>query len=109
MNMTKKVKQLLKKHINIVKKMYPELYVEVDMVGEDILVSIDSLDISDEEKYEDLIYDFIKEYQRKGYFDIYWGVNDNLTCDNLSLLEDVVKIPEAEKTESFKEKRVVNF
>ena len=109
MNMTKKVKQLLKKHINIVKKMYPELYFEVDMIGEDILVGINSLEISDEERYEDLIYDFSKEYESKGYFDIYWGVNSNLTCDNLSLLEDVVKIPEIEKTENTKVKKAANF
>ena len=107
--MNKKVKQLLKKHINIMKKMYPELYISVKMVGDDILVGIDSLDISNEEKYEDLMYDFIKEYHRKGYADIYWGVNDNLTCDNLSLLEDAVKTPEIEKTEISEEKRVVNF
>ena len=106
MNMTKKVKQLLKKHIKIVKSMYPELYIEVDMVLDDILVSINSLDISNEEKYEDLMYDFIKEYDSKGYFEICWGVNDNLTCDNLSLLEDVVNTPEIESSQ---EKRVVNF
>ena len=104
--MNKRLKQMIKKHIKIVKSMYPELYISVRMVGDDILVSIDSLDISNEEKYEDLMYDFIKEYDSKGYFDVCWGVNDNLTCDNLSLLEDVVKIPE---TENPQEKRVVNF
>ena len=107
MNMTKKVKQLLKKHISIVKKMYPDLYIEVDMIGEDILVSVDdSRDISDEDEYKALILTFIREYQSKGYFDIYWGVDSNLTCDNLSLLEDVVKIPEIENSQ---EKKVVNF
>ena len=106
MNMTKKVKQLLKKHINTVKNMYPELYIDVDMVGEDILVAIDSLDISNEERYKKLMSDFIKEYFSKGYFDIYWGVDSNLTCDNVSLLEDIDKIP---SKENFNEKSVVNF
>ena len=104
--MNKRLKQMIKKHVNIVKSMYPELYIEVDMVLDDILVSINSLEISDEEKYEDLIDNFSREYESKGYFDVYWGVASYLTCDNLSLLEDEVKAPE---TESSYEKRVVNF
>ena len=104
--MKKRVKQLIKKHVNIVKVMYPELYVAVLMIGDNILVDIDSRDISNEERYIDLMYDFIKEYHRKGYADIYWGVDTNLTCDNLSLLEDSVKTPE---TEISIEKKVVNF
>jgi len=105
MNMTKKVKQLLKKHVNIVKKMYPELYIAVKIVGDDILVSIDSLDISNEERYKDLMYDFTKEYDRRGYFDLYWGVRSSLTCDELSLLEDSDKIPEKENSKEC----VINF
>ena len=106
MNMTKKVKQLLRKQVNIVKNMYPELLIQVDMIGEDILVGIDSLNISKEKKYKDLMYDFIKEYHKKGYFDIYWGVSSYLTCDNLDLLEDLVKTPEAEIPV---EKKAANF
>jgi len=105
MNMTKKVKQLLKKHINIVKEMYPELYIAVEMIGYDILVYIDSLDISNEERYEDLMYDFTKEYDKRGYFDLYWGVDSSLTCDELSLLEDSDKIPEKENSKEC----VINF
>ena len=104
--MNKKVKQLLKKHVNIVKKMYPELYIKVIEIGDNTLVSVDSLDTADEEKYENLIYDFIKEYDRRGYCDIYWGVDSNLTCDNLVLLEDVDKII---MNEIPQEKKVVNF
>jgi hypothetical protein len=104
--MNKKVKKLLKKHVNIVKKMYPELYIKVIEIGDDTLVSIDSLDIADEEKYEDLVYDFIKEYDRKGYGNIFWGVDSSLTCDNLVLLEDVEQIP---RNEISQEKSVVNF
>ena len=107
--MNKKIKQLLKKHINIVKNMYPELCIEVDMFGDEIFIRVDSLDIANEVTYKDLIFDFIREYDRKGYCDIYWGIDSNLTCDNLSLLEDVVKVPETKKTEISKEKRVVNF
>ncbi|MCL1865562.1 MAG: hypothetical protein FWF73_07105 [Spirochaetes bacterium] len=91
--MNKKLKQLIIKHINIVKSMYPEVYIEVDMIGDDILVGIDSLDISDEERYEDLMVNFIREYHSKGFLNVYWGVNDTLTCDNLSLLENSDKIP----------------
>ncbi|MCL1864758.1 MAG: hypothetical protein FWF73_02990 [Spirochaetes bacterium] len=106
MNMTKKVKQLLKKHVNIVKKMYPELYIEVDMIGGDILVSVDdSQDISKEAEYKAVILNFIKEYHRRGYFDIYWGVDSNLTCDDLSLLEDSDKIPGKENSKEC----VINF
>ena len=86
--------------------MYPELYIDVKMIGDDILIGIDSLAISNEVEYEAVILEFIKEYDRKGYADIYWGVSSYLTCDNLSLLEDLVKAPE---TESSKEKKVVNF
>ena len=104
--MNKRLKQLIKKHVNIVKKMYPELYIKVKMVEDDILVSIDSLDISNEEKYEDLMSDFIEEYDGKGYFNIYWGVNDTLTCDDLSMLEDFDEVP---RRENSKERDVVNF
>ncbi|MCL1864215.1 MAG: hypothetical protein FWF73_00190 [Spirochaetes bacterium] len=105
MNMTKKVKQQLKKHINIVKKLYPQFYIEVDMIGGDILVSVNSLDIANEAEYEAVILNFIKENDSKGYFDIYWGVDSNLTCDELSLLEDSDKIPMEENSKEC----VINF
>jgi len=104
--MKKRLKQLIKKHVNKIKSIYPELYIEVDMVIDDILVDIGSLDISKEKRYKDLMYDFIEEYESKGYFDVYWGVNDNLTCDNLTLLEDLVEAP---VTENPQVKKVVNF
>ncbi|MCL1864928.1 MAG: hypothetical protein FWF73_03865, partial [Spirochaetes bacterium] len=62
-------------------------------------------DISNEERYEAVILNFIKEYHRRGYFDIYWGVNDTLTCDELSLLEDSDKIPREENSKEY----VINF
>ena len=104
--MKKRLKQMIKKHINIVKSMYPELYFAVIMIGDDILVDINSLEISNEEKYEDLMNDFLDEYENKGYYYVYWGVNDNITCDNLSLLEDSVEAP---VTEIVKEKKAANF
>ena len=91
--MNKKYKQVLKKHINIIKSTYPELYIGVKMIYDDILVNINSLEISDSEEYEDLIYNFTKEYEKKGIFNIFWGVNISLTNDNLHLLEDEVKTP----------------
>ena len=104
--MNKRIKQLIKKHINIVKKMYPKLFIDVKMIGENILVGIDSQAISNEVEYEALILEFIKEYDRKGYCDIYWGVSSYLTCDNLTLLEDLVEAP---VTENPQVKKVVNF
>ena len=104
--MKKRLKQMIKKHINIVKNMYPEVYIEIEEDGDEIFVCIDSQPISNEKKYENLMYDFIEEYESKGYFDVYWGVNSNLTCDNLSLLEDLVQAPVVEIP---KEKKVVNF
>ena len=104
--MNKKLKQLLKKHITEIKSMYPEVYIEVDMVIDDILVDIGSHKISDEERYEDLIDKLNAEYDEKGYYYVYWGVDSSLTCDNLALLEDVVKEP---VTENPIEKKVVNF
>ena len=106
MNMTKKVKQLLKKHVNMVKSMYPELFIKVEMIGEDILIGINSQAISNETKYEALILSFFREYHRKGYADIFWGVASYLTCDKLDLLEDFDKIP---VTENIKEKIAANF
>ena len=107
--MKRRQKQLIEKHIKIIKNKYPELFIKVIEVGDDILVSIDSLEISNEVEYETLICGFIKEYDKKGYFDVFWGVDTTLTCDNLSLLEDAVKIPEAEKSENFKGKKAANF
>ena len=104
--MKKRLKQMIKRHIKIVKSMYPELYFAVLMIGDDVLVDINSLKISNEKKYKDLMYDFIEEYESKGYFDVYWGVDPALTCDNLSLLEDLVEAPVAENPQI---KKVVNF
>ena len=89
--MNKKYKQLIKKHIDIIKSMYPELYIAVRMHGDEIFISISSLEISEEAEYETVIVDFIKEYDRKGYYNIFWGVNSSLTNDKLQLLEDSVK------------------
>jgi len=88
--MNKKLKQLLKKHVDTIKSIY-EVYIEVKMVGDDILIGIDSLEISNREEYEDLIYTFIKEYHRRGFANIFWGVDSTLTKDELHLLEDDVK------------------
>ena len=86
--------------------MYPALYIEVKMIGDDILVSINSLATSNEAEYKALILSFFREYRRKGYPDIYWGVASYLTCDKLDLLEDLDKIPVTENTQ---EKKAANF
>jgi len=103
--MNRKLKQLIKKHVDIVKSMYPELYVEVDMVIDDILIGIGYTDISDEERYEDLVDNFNKEFRRKEFLNVYWAVNDTLTSDNLALIEDFVKTPMKENLKQ----RVINF
>jgi len=89
--MNKKYKQLIKKHIDIIKSMYPEVYIEVEMDGDEIFISIDSLEISNEVEYEALINNFIEEYDRKGFANIFWGVNSSLTNDDLHLLKDYAK------------------
>jgi hypothetical protein len=89
--MKRELKQLLKKHIEIVKQLYPEVYISVKMVGDDILVSIDSWEISDTEEYIDLMYDFDKECESKGIFNIWWGVLSSINADNLTLLGNLNK------------------
>ena len=91
--MNKKYKQVLRKHVDIIKSVYPELYIAVIVDGDEIFISIDSQDISNEVKYEALICDFYEEYDSKGLGNIFWGVNSSLTSDNLHLLEDNVKAP----------------
>ena len=91
--MNQKLAQMIKKHIGIIKEMYPEVYIEVKMIYDDILIGIDSLEISNKKEYESLMYSFIKEYDKKGFFYVYWGVNSSLTKDNLLLLENPVKKP----------------
>jgi len=87
--MNKQLKQILKKHVGIIKSTYPEIYIEVRMIYDDILIGISSFEISEEAEYEDLIYSFIKEYDKKGFFNIFWGVDISLTKDNLHLIEGV--------------------
>jgi len=89
--MLKKYKQLIKKHVNVIKSMHPEVYIEVTMIYDDILIGIASQDVSKENQYEALIVDFIKEYDRKGFYNIYWAVDFSITSDNLHLLEDDAK------------------
>ena len=92
--MNKKYKQVLKKHVDIMKSTYPELYIEVEEDGDEIFVSVDSLEISEEIGYETLICDFYEEYHKKGLGNIFWGVDCTLTKDDLHLLEDSVKTPQ---------------
>ena len=40
--MNRKLKEMIKNHITTVKSMYPELYIEVKMHYDDILICIDS-------------------------------------------------------------------
>ena len=91
--MNKKFKQVLKKHIDIIKSKYPVVYIEVEMDGNEIFIGISSLDISNEVEYKALLRGFIKEYHEKGLGNIFWGVDSSLTKDNLLLLEDDVKTP----------------
>ena len=89
--MNKKLKQLLTKHVDIIKSTYPEVYIEVEMDGDEIFIGIGSRDISKEDQYEALISDFIEEYYKKGFGNVIWAVNSSLTTDNLHLLEDYVQ------------------
>ena len=108
--MNKKLKELIKKHVNIIKNMYPGLYIAVEMDGDEIFICIDSLDISNEEKYEDLLHDFRKEYHRKGYGNIFWGVNATLICDNLEILEDFVEVSRNELSQKeILQRKIANF
>ena len=91
--MNKKLKQLIKKHVDIIKFTYPEVYIEIKMVGDDILFGIGSRDISKEDQYETLIDDFIEEYDREEFDNIFLAVNFSITKDDLHLLEDYVKTP----------------
>jgi len=89
--MNKKYKQLIKKHVDTIKSVYPDVYIEVEMDGDEIFIGISSLEISEKMEYETLLDDFIKEYHRKGFVNIFWGVNSSLTGDDLHLLEDYAK------------------
>jgi len=102
--MNRKLKEMIKNHITIVKGMYPELYIEVDTHYDDILICIDSQEISNEEEYEDLMYNFTKEYESHGFYNVYWGVNSSLTCDNLMMFKNLIKAPKKEilKTQEIK-------
>ena len=93
--MYKKYKQIIKKHVKIIKSKYPEVYIEVTMILDNILVGIGSPDISKAGQYDALINDFIDEYDRKGFYNvnILWAVDASVTKDNLHLLEYDVKTP----------------
>ena len=104
--MNRKLKEIIKNHIATVKEMYPELYIEVRMHGNEILISVSSLEISDEAEYEALICDFYEEYDRKILGNIFWGVDLSLTKDDLHLLEDPIKVPKKENLKENKPKKM---
>jgi len=91
--MNRKLKEMIKNHITTVKYMYPEVYIEVRMVYDDILIGINSHEISDQEEYIDLIYNFTKEYESHGFYNVFWGVNSSLTGDNLMMFKNLIKVP----------------
>ena len=92
--MYKKYKQIIKKHVKIIKSKHPEIYIEVTMTLDNILVGIGSQDLSKAGQYDALINDFIDEYDRKGLYNIFWAVDSSVAKDNLYLLEYDVKTPE---------------
>ncbi|MCL2154674.1 MAG: hypothetical protein FWH53_03315 [Leptospirales bacterium] len=91
--MNRKLKQILKNQTDIVKKMFPEVYIEVKMYGYETFICIDSLEISNKEEYKSLIVSFIKENDSNGFLEVFWGVNSSLTKDDLMLLEKNKKNP----------------
>jgi len=94
--MNRKLKEMIKNHIITVKTMYPELYIEVDRHGDDILIGISSQDISNEKEYEKLMLEFMDEYDNLGFYDVYWGVNSSLKSDNLMMFKNLIKVPKKE-------------
>ena len=85
--MNQKLKQTLKNQTDIIKDMFPDVYIEVKMHGDEIFICIDSQEISNKKEYESLIVSFIKENDRNGFLEVFWGVNSSLTKDDLMLLE----------------------
>jgi len=104
--MNRKLKEMLKNHIITVKTMYPELYIEAYMHGDDILIGISSQDISNEEEYEKLILKFIDEYDNLGFYDVYWGVNSSLKSDNLMMFKNLIKVPKKEISKKNQTKKI---
>ena len=104
--MNRKLKEMLKNHITTVKHMYPEVYIDVDMVYDDILIGISSQEISNEPEYEKLILGFIEEYDSHGFYDVYWGVNSSLKSDNLTMFKNLIKVPKKEISKKNQTKKI---
>jgi hypothetical protein len=104
--MNRRLKEIIKNHIAAVKDMYPEVYIEVRIIHDEIFICIDSLEISNEEKYIDLIYDFSEEYENHGFSHVIWGVCAPRTSDELMMFKNPIKVPKKENLKENKIKKV---
>ena len=94
--MNRKLKEILKKDIAIIKEMYPEVHIEVRTVNDEIFICIDSLETFNERKYMELIYDFSEECENLGFFHVIWGVCEPRTSDELMMFKNLIKVPKKE-------------
>ena len=104
--MNRKLKEILKKDITIIKEMYPEVHVEVRIINDNICICIDSLETFNERKYMELIYDFSEECENLGFFHVVWGVCEPRTSDELMMFKDPIKVPKKENLKKNKTKKM---
>jgi len=103
--MNRKLKEIIKKDIAILKEAYPEVHIEVRIFNGEIFVCIDSLEISNERKYIELIYDFTEECDSYG-FPVIWGVCEPRTSDELMMFKDPIKVPKKDNLKKNKTKKM---
>lgn len=85
--MDRDLAELIFEHIKKFKYNFPGVKVKVELLNDEIFVLHNNLYLSDDTKYQLLVYNFSREYLNYGY-SVFWGSDININDDDLSLIID---------------------
>ncbi|MBP7582408.1 MAG: hypothetical protein KBA61_00125 [Spirochaetes bacterium] len=81
------IANIIRDHIYEYKYRFGFLPVKLSIINNEIFVLINSLEVLDNNEYQEMIYNFNTEYFKRGYVNIYWGIDDFIDDDFSQLYE----------------------
>lgn len=89
--LNQEIKNMLLADIYEAKYLFNDIPVKVVEHNDEIFVLTNSYDLSDNQDFQLLIYNFKQKYISKGVFDIFWGIDTSFTADELDLLVEPIQ------------------
>lgn len=66
------------KDIKQIKLIFTNILIKIEILEDNVFILIDSIEISNNKSYQELIYDFKNKYLNMGYSNIFWGVDTSI-------------------------------